>query len=65
MPRPSTPPDLLVAKLAQAESLPERNVHMPLRKPTEKSSKTASRISKARLAAMIKNAGFNATCSYD
>jgi hypothetical protein len=37
-------------------TLLERNVHMPLEKPTKKSRNTASTISKARLAAMIEEA---------
>ena len=41
-------------------TLLEGNVHMSLRKPTAKSSKTASRISKARLAAMIEEATVDA-----
>src|SRR5437867_3162795 len=38
----------------------ERNVHMPLRKAAKKSSNTASRITKARLAAMIEEATVDA-----
>ena len=41
-------------------TLLEWNVDMPLRKPAKKSSNTASRISKARLAAMIEEATVDA-----
>jgi hypothetical protein len=41
-------------------TLLERNVHMPPRKASRKSSSTASRISKARLAAMIEEATVDA-----
>ncbi len=37
-------------------TLLEKNVQMPLRKPAKKSRNTPSRISKARLAAMIEEA---------
>ena len=41
-------------------TLLEGNVYMPPREPTKKSSNTASRISKARLAAMIEEATVDA-----
>jgi hypothetical protein len=41
-------------------TLLEKNVYMPLRKPAKKSRDTPSRISKARLAAMIEEATVDA-----